>query len=76
MSGDTATAALQRLDWALPEDASAVIVELGANDALQGLPPEGTEAALAKIIEKAQGERAEGAARRHGGAAQFGEGVC
>jgi len=56
VSGDTATAALQRLDWALPEDASAVIVELGANDALQGLPPEGTEAALAKIIEKAQGK--------------------
>jgi acyl-CoA thioesterase-1 len=54
VSGDTATAALQRLDWALPDNASAVIVELGGNDALQGIPPEGTEAALAKIIEKAQ----------------------
>jgi acyl-CoA thioesterase-1 len=54
VSGDTSTAAVQRLDWALPQDASAVIVELGGNDALQGIPPEGTEAALAKIIEAAQ----------------------
>lgn len=54
VSGDTAAAGLARLDWALPDDASAVIVELGANDALQGLPPEGTKAALAKIIETVQ----------------------
>lgn len=54
VSGDTASAALQRIDWALPEDADAVIVELGANDALQGLPPEATKAALAKIVEKIQ----------------------
>jgi acyl-CoA thioesterase-1 len=54
VSGDTSNAALQRLDWALPEDASAVIVELGGNDALQGIPPEGTKAALAKIIEQLQ----------------------
>lgn len=54
VSGDTAAAALRRLDWALPEDADAVIVELGGNDALQGLPPEATEAALSSIIEKVQ----------------------
>jgi acyl-CoA thioesterase-1 len=54
VSGDTTTAAVQRLDWALPEDASAVIVELGGNDALQGIPPEGTKAALARIIEAAR----------------------
>lgn len=52
VSGDTASAALQRIDWALPDDADAVIVELGANDALQGLPPAATKAALAEIIEK------------------------
>lgn len=50
VSGDTATAAAQRLDWALPENADAVIIELGGNDALQGIPPEGTKAALEKII--------------------------
>jgi acyl-CoA thioesterase I len=57
VSGDTTSAALRRLDWALPQNASAVIVELGGNDALQGIPPEGTKANLAKIIEamKAKG---------------------
>jgi len=50
VSGDTASAAAKRLDWALPDNAAAVIVELGGNDALQGIPPEGTKAALAKII--------------------------
>lgn len=52
VSGDTASAAAKRLDWALPANAGAVIVELGGNDALQGIPPEGTKAALAKIIEQ------------------------
>jgi acyl-CoA thioesterase I len=54
VSGDTATAALQRLDWALPDDADAVIIELGGNDALQGIPPDGTKAAIAQVIEKVQ----------------------
>jgi acyl-CoA thioesterase-1 len=54
VSGDTATAAAQRLDWALPDDADAVIIELGGNDALQGIPPDGTKAAIEKVIEKVQ----------------------
>ncbi len=54
VSGDTAGAGLARLGWALTDDTSAVIIELGANDALQGLPPESTKAALAAIIEKVQ----------------------
>ena len=40
VSGDTAAAGLARLDWAMPGDASAVIIELGGNDALQGFDPE------------------------------------
>jgi acyl-CoA thioesterase-1 len=52
VSGDTTSAAARRLDWALPEDASAVIVELGGNDALEGIPPAGTKTNLAKIIER------------------------
>lgn len=39
VSGDTTAAGLARLDWAIPDDADAVIVELGANDALRGLDP-------------------------------------
>jgi acyl-CoA thioesterase-1 len=50
VSGDTAAAGLARLDWALPEDASGVIIELGANDALQGLDPAATKATLEKMI--------------------------
>lgn len=52
VSGDTVAAALARLDWALPPDASAVIIELGGNDALQGLPPAEIGASLAKIVER------------------------
>jgi acyl-CoA thioesterase-1 len=52
VSGDTASAALDRLAWALPPNTSAVIVELGGNDALKGLPPAQIEASLAKIIER------------------------
>jgi len=50
VSGDTSGAALQRLDWAVPEGADAVIVELGANDALRGIDPKVTRAALEKIV--------------------------
>ncbi len=52
VSGDTTAAGLARLDWAMPDDASAVIVELGANDALQGLPPEATKTELEKIVKR------------------------
>lgn len=52
VSGDTAAAGLARLDWALPDDASGVIIELGANDALQGLDPVATKATLEQMITK------------------------
>jgi acyl-CoA thioesterase I len=57
VSGDTASDGLARLDWALPPDASAVIVEFGANDAFRGFPPAEIEASLAKIMDhlKAKG---------------------
>ena len=54
VSGDTAAAGLARLDWSMPADASAVIIELGANDALQGLDPEATKATLETIIAQVQ----------------------
>jgi acyl-CoA thioesterase I len=49
VSGDTAAQGAARLGWALSDDVDAVIVELGANDALRGLPPEQAEAALNEI---------------------------
>ena len=54
VSGDTAAAGLKRLDWALPENADAVIIELGGNDALMGVAPEQTKASLKKIITQVQ----------------------
>lgn len=53
VSGDTAAAGLARLDWALSDDVDGLIVELGANDALRGLDPAQTEAALDAILARA-----------------------
>ena len=52
VSGDTALDGLSRLDWSLSDDVNAVIVELGANDALRGLPPAQAEEALDGILAK------------------------
>ncbi len=52
VSGDTASGGLGRLDWSVPAGTEAVIVELGANDALRGLDPKLTEAALNSILSK------------------------
>jgi acyl-CoA thioesterase I len=50
VSGDTATDGLARLAWSVPEGSEAVIVELGANDALRGIDPDTTRGALASIL--------------------------
>ena len=52
VSGDTAADGLSRVDWALTDDVTAVLVELGANDALRGLDVAQTEAALDAILAK------------------------
>jgi acyl-CoA thioesterase I len=50
VSGDTATGGRDRLDWSVGDGTDLVIVELGANDALRGLDPKVTEAALDDIL--------------------------
>jgi acyl-CoA thioesterase I len=50
VSGDTASGGRDRLDWSVPQGTEAVIVELGANDALRGTDPAVTRAALADIL--------------------------
>jgi acyl-CoA thioesterase-1 len=50
VSGDTTAAGLERLQWAVPDRTDAVIVELGANDALRGLDPAKARANLDKIL--------------------------
>jgi acyl-CoA thioesterase-1 len=54
VSGDTAADGLARYDWAVPADADALIVELGANDMLRGLKPEATKKTLSAILDKAR----------------------
>jgi acyl-CoA thioesterase-1 len=54
VSGDTAADGLARYEWAVPIDADALIVELGANDMLRGQKPEATKATLAAILDKAR----------------------
>ncbi|MFL4983855.1 MAG: arylesterase [Xanthobacteraceae bacterium] len=56
VSGDTVSGGLARLDWSVPEGTHAVIVELGANDALRGVDPAVTRSALDAILRRL-GER-------------------
>jgi acyl-CoA thioesterase I len=50
VSGDTSSGGRDRLDWSVPPGTDAVIVELGANDALRGTDPQVTRAALTDIL--------------------------
>ncbi|KYG22650.1 acyl-CoA thioesterase [Bradyrhizobium sp. AT1] len=52
VSGDTTSGGRDRLDWSVPEGTEGVIVELGANDALRGIDPDLTRAALGDIIQR------------------------
>jgi acyl-CoA thioesterase-1 len=50
VSGDTSSGGRDRLDWSVPAGTEAVILELGANDALRGTDPAVTRAALSDIL--------------------------
>jgi acyl-CoA thioesterase-1 len=50
VSGDTTAGGLERVAWSVPKGTDAVILELGANDALRGLDPARAKANLDKIL--------------------------
>lgn len=52
VSGDTTAAGLARFDWAINADADAVLLELGANDALRGHDPKSVRDNLEQILVK------------------------
>jgi acyl-CoA thioesterase-1 len=52
VSGDTASGGRDRMDWSIPDGTDAVIVELGANDALRAVDPKVTRAALDDILRR------------------------
>ena len=51
-SGDTSAGGLGRLDWLLRNRVEVLVLELGANDGLRGLPVETTRKNLQAIIER------------------------
>ncbi len=57
VSGDTSAGGLSRLEWALDGDVKVMVVALGGNDGLRGLPPEELQKNLAAIIERAQARK-------------------
>lgn len=50
VSGDTTAGGLSRLDWSLTPETDALMVILGGNDLLRGLPPEEARANLDAIL--------------------------
>lgn len=51
-SGDTSAGGLSRLDWLLRSEIDVLVLELGANDGLRGLPVEMTKKNLQAIIDR------------------------
>lgn len=54
VSGDTTAGGAARLEWSLADGAQALIVNLGGNDLLRGLPPAAARANLTSIMEVAE----------------------
>lgn len=54
VSGDTSAGGLSRLDWSLDGDVRVLIVALGGNDGLRGLPPGEVKRNLGEIIRRAR----------------------
>jgi acyl-CoA thioesterase-1 len=52
VSGDTTAGGVRRVDWLLKQAPRVVVIELGANDGMRGLPVEAVEANLRAIIAK------------------------
>jgi acyl-CoA thioesterase-1 len=59
VSGDTASGGLARLDWSVPEGTEAVILALGANDALRGIDPKVTRAAVTAMVGRLKARKIE-----------------
>lgn len=53
VSGDTSAGGLRRLDWSLEGKVAVLVVALGGNDGLRGLPPTQMEQNLRTIVERA-----------------------
>jgi acyl-CoA thioesterase-1 len=54
VSGDTSAGGLRRLDWSLDGDVRILVLELGANDGLRGLPVAQMKQNLQRIVQTAK----------------------
>jgi len=54
ISGDTTASGLRRINWALGSSADVLVIALGGNDGLRGIPPKQTAENLTGIITKAR----------------------
>jgi acyl-CoA thioesterase I len=54
LSGDTSAGGLRRVDWLLQHPIDVLVIELGGNDGLRGLPAKSLKANLQAIIDKAK----------------------
>ena len=54
VSGDTSAGGLRRLDWSLDGNVRVLILALGANDGLRGLPPRELKKNLAAVLDRAR----------------------
>ena len=59
VSGDTTSAGRERIAWAVPPDADAIILEFGGNDALRGLDPAAAKTNLEAMIQTFQAQKAD-----------------
>ena len=71
VSGDTTAGGLERVAWAVAKGTDAVILELGANDALRGLDP-ARAGQPRQDRDASEGRRRRGAAGGHAGPPQLG----
>ena len=54
VSGDTSAGGVRRLDWSLEGDVRALVVALGANDGLRGLPTDEMKKNLELVLDRAK----------------------
>lgn len=54
LSGDTSASALNRIGWVLTPETDILVLEMGANDGLRGIPLDETKRNLQSIIDRAR----------------------
>jgi len=57
LSGETTAGGLRRLDWILRQPLDVLVIELGGNDGLRGLPPDATRSNLHAMIERVRAKQ-------------------